>query len=271
MNKVLFRAFPESSDAWPLEIDLLTRHDLYFETRAAASPELVEMAHSVRYQVYVLERKFFSEADQQSSGLEVDEFDSHSLHGLLFHRPTGEAMGTVRLIQPEPGNEHNSLPIQHMLRENGLDLSDFLDVNRAVEISRFAISKRLRRRPADDGGQAVAAPPLSREERERRGNLPCLSLIQFLLRQSVENGVLYWTAVMEEKLLRMLASMGIHFIPAGPMVSHHGLRQPSYLYIPRMLEQVWEEHPDYWNVLTNAGELSRKMKSPVRARALVTA
>ena len=61
MNKVLFRAFLEApANAWPQELDLLTRHDLYFETRAAETPELVDMAHAVRYQVYCLERKFES-------------------------------------------------------------------------------------------------------------------------------------------------------------------------------------------------------------------
>jgi N-acyl amino acid synthase of PEP-CTERM/exosortase system len=268
MNKVLFREFTESAAiTWPQELDLLTRHDLYFETRPAITQAEIERAHAVRYQVYVMERKFES-AEQHAGGLEIDEYDAQSIHGVLFHQPTGEPMGTVRMIQPGRDSRHPSLPIMHLLRENGLDLSDYLPVDRAVEVSRFAISKRLRRRAGDETGRAVAAPPLSREEREARGNLPCLSLIQFLLRQSVESGVMYWTAVMEEKLLRMLAGMGIHFTPVGPMVSHHGLRQPSYLYLPRMLEQVWEEHPDYWSVLTNAGELSERLKQNVRRARL---
>ena len=76
--------------------------------------------------------------------------------------------------------------------------------------------------------------------------------------------MLYWTAVMEEKLLRMLASMGIHFTPIGPLVDHHGLRQPSYLHIQSMLDEMQQEQPQYWSVLTNAGELSEKLKAPAR-------
>ena len=257
MNKVLFREFTEtSSNVFPLELDLLARHDMYFENRAADTPELIELAHALRYQVYVTERKF-EDADQHIGGLEMDEFDDHSAHGLLFHRPTGDAIGTVRLIQPVKGKEDGNLPIGGLLKENNLDLRDYVDVQKTVEISRFAISKSFRRRVGDDSGEAGAR--LSKQERISRGNLPCLSLIQFLLRQSAENGVKFWTAVMEEKLLRMLAGMGIHFTSVGPMVSHHGLRQPSYLYVPEMLERCKAEQREYWNVLTNHGELADKV------------
>jgi N-acyl amino acid synthase of PEP-CTERM/exosortase system len=265
MNKVLFREFTETSAVWPQEMDLLTRHDVYFETRAALTPDMTELAHSVRYQVYCLERKF-EDKDQHAGGLEIDRFDSHAIHGILFHRPSGDAMGTVRLILPA-GEAEDCLPIAGLLRENGYDLADHVVVSRTVEVSRFAISKQLRRRIGDERGHAHAAPPLSREERERRGNLPCLSLIQFLLRQSVEIGVTYWTAVMEEKLLRMLAGMGIHFHPIGPMVFHHGLRQPSFCYLPQMLAEMKTEQRDYWNVITNGGELAEKLSWAARRPA----
>jgi N-acyl amino acid synthase of PEP-CTERM/exosortase system len=265
MNKILFREFTETSIVWPQEMDLLTRHNIYFETRAAFTPEMTELAHSVRYRVYCLERKF-EDKDQHAGGLETDRFDSHSIHGLLFHRPTGDAMGTVRLILPRKDTP-DCLPIAGLLRENGYNLADHVEIDKAVEVSRFAISKQLRRRIGDERGSAAAAPPLSREERERRGNLPCLSLIQFLLRQSVESGVTYWTAVMEEKLLRMLAGMGIHFHSVGPLIFHHGLRQPSYCYLPQMLEEMKTEQRDYWNVITNGGELAEKLKRNLRAPA----
>jgi N-acyl amino acid synthase of PEP-CTERM/exosortase system len=173
----------------------------------------------------------------------------------------------VRLILPDRNTE-DCLPISGLLRENGYDLAQHVAIDRTVEVSRFAISKQLRRRIGDDKGLGAAASPLSREERERRGNLPCLSLIQFLLRQSVESGVTYWTAVMEEKLLRMLAGMGIHFHSIGPLVFHHGLRQPSYCYLPQMLDEMKSEQRDYWNVITNGGELAERLKLILRKSAL---
>ena len=169
------------------------------------------MAYALRYQVYVTERKF-ENADHHVGGLEIDEFDSHARLGLVFHRPTNEAIGTVRLITPVKGDP-DSLPIAPMLRQNGLDVRDYVPFDRTMEISRFAISKSVRRRVSDEPGHALA-PPLSRDERIRRGNLVCLSLMQFMLRSALAtNGSTHCSAVMEEKLLRMLASMGLHFTP----------------------------------------------------------
>jgi N-acyl amino acid synthase of PEP-CTERM/exosortase system len=175
---------------------------------------------------------------------------------LLFHRPTERAIGTVRMILPAD-LEVGRLPIQQFLRGNGIDLSDYVDVERSVEVSRFAISKEFRRRWTDD--LMVATHPLSPQDSARQANLAFLSLVQFFLRQSIERRVLYWTAVMEPMLVRMLDRMGIHFRALGPVVDHHGLRQPSWSYIPTVLDELKREHPDYWEVVTNAGELSEKM------------
>jgi N-acyl amino acid synthase of PEP-CTERM/exosortase system len=61
---------------------------------------------------------------------------------------------------------------------------------------------------------------------------------------------------MEPKLLRMLAAMGIHFTPVGPIVSHHGLRQPSYCHLSTMLKRLKGERPEHWMVVTDAGRLA---------------
>ena len=72
---------------------------------------------------------------------------------------------------------------------------------------------------------------------------------------------------MESTFLRMLARMGIHFSPIGPVVFHHGFRQPCYCYLPAMLEQLKFEHPDYWQVITNGGELSERLALLIQAPA----
>jgi N-acyl amino acid synthase of PEP-CTERM/exosortase system len=125
-------------------------------------------------------------------------------------------------------------------------------------VSRFAISKEFRRRWTDESAIA-SGRPLTPQETARQANLACLSLIQFLLRQCVERGVVYWTAVMEATFLRMLARMGVHFTAIGPVVFHHGFRQPCYCYLPAMLERLRLEQRDYWDVITNGDELSQRM------------
>ena len=148
----------KSAQPWRTELSLLARHDVYFETRVADSSALIEAAHALRYQVYCLERKF-ENADEHSAGLEIDQFDERAIQGVLFHRPTDTAIGTVRMIVP--GNcPEGRLPIAQLLRQNNIDLAKFVRIDDAVEVSRFAISKEFRRRWTDDLTAADGHRPL---------------------------------------------------------------------------------------------------------------
>jgi len=73
---------------------------------------------------------------------------------------------------------------------------------------------------------------------------------------SVQHNITYWCAMMEQSLLRMLAAMAIHFVPIGPVVQFHGLRQPCFCNLPKMLEDVKRERPAFWSVLTSGGALA---------------
>jgi N-acyl amino acid synthase of PEP-CTERM/exosortase system len=87
------------------------------------------------------------------------------------------------------------------------------------------------------------------------GPLMRLGLIQMLVRMSRENGITHWLAVMEPRLLRMLAAMAIHFQPIGGMVEHHGWRQPCFCNMADVLRRVKAERPAFWDVLTAGGTL----------------
>ena len=221
--------------------EILARYNEYFRTQLAGTPELVRTAQAIRYQVYCLERGFEKQSEHDG-GLERDVFDAVAVHALILHRQTDEAIGTTRLILPSEG-DRDLPPIRKLLRETGLRGRDYFPVATTAEVSRFAISNQFRRRSSDAGGP------------ERRGNLPCLGLVQELVRQSVALGLTHWAAVMEPKLLRMLALMGIYFTPVGPLVDHHGLRQPSYCELAEMLERLKRERPEHWMVVTDGGTL----------------
>jgi N-acyl amino acid synthase of PEP-CTERM/exosortase system len=222
--------------------------DTYFSTQEANSPELIKSALALRYQVYCLEREF-ENADQYADRLETDALDRHSSHGLLFHKLRCEAIGTARLILPE--STAVPLPVQRLLRELDIDTFDQFPLQQTAEVSRFAISRELRRQYSDGLGEAN-----NEMGRECRGNLPCLGLVQILVRMSLARGISYWAALMEPKLLRMLATMGIHFSSIGPLISYHGIRQPSFCYLPTMLEQLFYRKPDHWDIVTDGGKLS---------------
>jgi N-acyl amino acid synthase of PEP-CTERM/exosortase system len=244
--------------ARPVEIDrragndsLLALHDRNFATVLADSPALAEISHALRFQVYCLERKF-ENAEEHPDGLEIDAYDDHAVQGVLFHRVTLSAIGSVRVIQTR-GGIPDSLPIEKLLRPASVDLSDYVDLSQTIEISRFAISKEFRRRESED------APAPARTDAARQIHLAFFSLLRFVLRQSAQHNVRFWTAVMEPKLLRLLARTGICYTPIGPLVEHHGIRQPCYCYVPDMLENARRVHPQWWDVLTDGGRLHERL------------
>jgi N-acyl amino acid synthase of PEP-CTERM/exosortase system len=256
--------------AHPAEVDprashdgLLAQHNRYFSTVLADSPALREAAHALRFQVYCLERNF-ENAEEHPNGLEIDSYDAHAVQGVLFHRPTRGAIGSVRMILPEAGTE-DSFPIMTLLRPSSLDLSDYVNVAQCIEVSRFAISKEFRRRKSDQ----IDSSLITRADAYRETNLAFLSLLQFVLRESLRRDVLFWTAVMEPKFLRLLARMGICYTPLGPMVMHHGIRQPCYCYLPDMLENARRVHPECWEVLTDGGILHEELAAKTGSLALV--
>jgi N-acyl-L-homoserine lactone synthetase len=198
--------------------------------RIADTPELVREAHRLRYQVYCVERNY--EAGQ--AGLEIDEFDSRARHVVLCQRRTGQVVGTARLVFPSTIAAQDGLPVQRICDPAVLPA---LPLSTAAEVSRFAICK-------DRPGLSPAAVSLMR-----------LGLVQGLVHLSDEAGLTHWFAVMERTLLRLLRSSAIHFQPIGPVVQHHGVRQPAYTHVGVMLSRMRREQPKIWDFITEGGRL----------------
>ena len=252
-------AAPLSTVFPAMPANLLARYNSYFHTQAADTPCLVRTAQAIRYQVYCLERGFES-ACAHGDCLERDAFDQAAAHSLIFHRPTSDAIGTARLILPR---SDAMLPFEQLVAENGLHARDYVPLRTSAEVSRFAISNQFRRSRTD--GEFAADDVRHKREPECRGILPCLGLVQEVTRQSLSLGLTHWVAVMEPKLLRMLAAIGIHFTPVGPLVNHHGLRQPSHGCIADVLDRLRRERPDHWMVVTDGGSLISEMPEQRRA------
>ena len=224
----------------PRRDDLLRQFDLHYETVTADTPDLLPLAHRLRYQVYCVENRFEDPADH-SDALERDEFDSHAIHSLLVDRRTRDALGTVRLVLPLSDAPQDSFAIQRLSDDPLLKGSRHLPLRTAAEVSRFSLSREFSRRAAAGASH--------------NGPLMRLGLIQTLVRMSMQHGITHWLAVMEPKLLRMLAGMAIHFEPIGGMVDYHGPRQPCFCNVAEVLRRVKRERPAFWDVLTAGGTL----------------
>ncbi len=222
-----------------------------FEAIPADTPALRREAHRLRYQVYCVEHNFEDPA-ANPDGLERDEFDDHSVQGVLLHRPSGLTVGTVRLVLHRPGARHGSLPIHRICQDPRVHDFPF-ETN--CELSRFAISKRFRRRVGDGCyGRREDDAELADDPRRMIPHI-ALGLMMVALQMGIAREVQHVCAVMEPALLRLVARFGFSFDALGPPVLYHGLRQPVYSNVGTLLDRVRRERPDIWEVVTDRGRL----------------
>ncbi len=236
----------EATGSFAVEAERRRLIDLYdheYLVLAADRAERRRAAHRLRYQVYCLENPF-EDQSQHPDGLEQDEFDDQSVQSLLQRRSDGAAIGTVRLILPDPTNLRGGLPFHRLCRPLVPLIDLLLPVNSMAEVSRFCISKELRRQKAGSGPSQAT---LSR--------YATLGLIRSLVEASIENEITHWCMVVEPALLRFLATLGLKFYPLGPVVEHHGLRQPCHADLAMLLQGVRERRREVWEVITDDGRL----------------
>jgi len=218
-----------------------------FSVEIARDADALQEAYRLRHQVYCLERKF--ETAQPGSDIETDEYDGRTRHVLVRSRSDDQVVGTVRLILPDLKVPELSFPMQRVCAHG---LLDRLPISETAEVSRFALSKVRR-------AESCASQGLLR-----------LSLVRGLVMLSREVGVTHWCAMMETTLLRLLRTTAIYFRSLGPLVEHHGLRQPSYNSLDGILDRMLEEKPTAWNFITDYGRLwPAPAMTPIMRPALI--
>lgn len=238
----------------------------YFDTVVVGEndAELREAVFRLRYQVYCVENPFEDPA-ANTDGLERDAFDDRAVHALLLHKRSRSWAGAVRLILPNEADMAHSFALQEVCSDPMLSDPKRFPVQEMAEVSRFCISKEFRKRQGDWLYPQSNEPHDTKDERRVVPNMT-LGLIEGLVQMSLDNGILYWCAVMERPLLRLLSRLGIHFENIGPLVEYHGRRQPCILRIDTMLKQVQEERPDVWEILTDGGRHWNSLESLLAAR-----
>lgn len=192
-----------------------------------AGAERVKEIAALRYQVYCLERGFLDPEDYPSE-IEVDEYDSRSMHAAAF-MPDGRLVGAVRLVL---ATSSQRFPFEKHCRV--FESFSFPPREQCGEVSRLVVRKNFRRRPGDDMrgttkdfqelGKPCATNPPSRPDRDRRSNSPeiLLGLYREMYRFSRQNGIRYWFSAMERALLRSMSRIGFKFIPIGPQADYYG-------------------------------------------------
>ena len=240
--------------------DVVAAFHEYFEVIDAHSPELLRAVFQLRYQVYCIEQRAPGfEASNYPTEMESDEYDRHSAHIILRHRPSGEFVGTARLILHDPLNPEKLFPTEKytQLDPTLIDTSRFLRQNTG-EISRLVVIRRFSRRGhelihAIENGQSIEkwAPT-----KQRRFPHPMLALAVGIIRMSVQHNVTHWFSVMEPALNRLLGLYGLQLDPVGPVTDHHGPRRPYYVDLIKMLDRMNQNHKQFWELVTDYGNVT---------------
>lgn len=248
-----------------MQPDLVSAFNEYFELVPAITPELKMEAFKLRYQVYILETSFETEADGKS-GLdsegrlihwEEDEFDDRAEHYLIRHRRTGIFAATTRLIMADPHDVMAPFPIESHCQ---LDerVSDQEVRKKLGEISRFAVSKYFKRRLGEAGTLTGVSPNFDMyfQEYERRV-FPHISLGLFgaVMRMVYANRITHCYAVMEPALHRLIGRFGVIFNPIGPKVDYHGMRIPCLGTVDEALPSIQNVCSPVWDLITENGKL----------------
>src|SRR5687768_14989240 len=110
----------------------LELYDRYFTVVPADTPELLDAAHVLRYQVYCTEHQF-EDPSQHPNGREVDRYDAQSVHAVLINRSGGNVIGCVRLVLPRTAGNLSAMPMRELLDGDAASRLDACDPMRTAE------------------------------------------------------------------------------------------------------------------------------------------
>lgn len=210
--------------------------------RVDSQPQYLWATYRLRYSVYCIEKKFLDK-DHYPNRLEVDSYDSHSLH---FAAIDDEDLvkGTSRLVIATPGERYP------------LDLHCTLDrtlPSNTAEISRTCISKRYRRPERPQTGDAFGLTMMTRsiaeDERKRINRLRMtivLGLYKVMWQESKRSGIDNWLAAMEPSLARLLTRQHFPTVQVGPEVDYYGRVAPYLMNAASIESSLAEHNPDLY-------------------------
>lgn len=207
----------------------------YIHPEIALTEEGKNEAFNIRHQVYCEELNF---EDVRTTSMETDQFDAHSIHCLMRHKVTGQAMGTVRVVTPH--EKDHLLPLEYhcsdFIEKGQVNPADFLR-EEICEISRLAVPACFRRRRTDkfDGAATGAINIDTYSEIEMRC-MPFIAIGLYLSAASIaaHRDIDHAFAMMEPRLARSMRFIGIEFDQIGPARDYHGLRAPYYISFDRL-------------------------------------
>jgi N-acyl amino acid synthase of PEP-CTERM/exosortase system len=193
------------------------------------TPELAQEVYKIRHKVYCEDLKFEQE---RPDGLETDDYDSHSVYGLVQSVATDEYVGCARLILPHPEDPGRRFPVEVSCAKT-IDKAvfdpDAYPRTRLAEVSRLAVVAAYRRRK---GEQRIPAP-VNEESfgsitQPRFPYIPC-ALYFGCAALARKFGIERVLVLTEPRLANHFRKLGMNIQPIGGAVEHRGMRVPSVI------------------------------------------
>ncbi|SDH66985.1 PEP-CTERM/exosortase system-associated acyltransferase [Nitrosomonas sp. Nm132] len=236
--------------------DITTAFHEYFEIIIADTPALLKKVFNLRYRILCVDNKYPDiDASSYPDELESDEYDSSSLHLLLRHKPSNTFVGTTRLILSNPLDINQKFPVE--LHTQFYPAYTNMNVQRrsAVEISRFVILRNFFRRKDDFHFVVGKISKHSDESGRRRFPHPMLGLAIGIIQICAKYDIYHLFSAMDPALNRLFGFYGMQFEPIGPLVNYHGQRRPYYVCLIDVLERMYTNYRDIWELVTDNGRV----------------
>jgi N-acyl amino acid synthase of PEP-CTERM/exosortase system len=208
-----------------------------FSVVFADSDDLKLQAYRLRYQSYCLERQY-EEAGCFPDGLEKDHYDEQSEQVLLYHRPSRQYVGVVRVILPLAG--HRPLPVASISNDPAFSENGVFKPKQACEISRFTLSHKL----------ITQLRQQARSKRERRILASAsMGLVSgaIELARDLKADTLFM--LLDPLLRKRLQQQGIFFSYHGETVDFHGPRIPCAVTIDELMQLMFQRRPEQYALL----------------------
>lgn len=210
--------------------------------------ELMNSIYALRFQVYCHECGFIKEEDYPEK-LDIDKYDPQSVHFAAIGE-NGDIIGTMRMILPGP----EKFPLENYCADVNID-HDALPELKYTEISRFVISKRLRRRRND--GMYYEAEFEDKEFTAEDGKMfmrrcrpMAFGLYREMYLESKRLGITHWYSLMEKSLWILLRLHAFEFTAVGEEVDVAGPVRPYIAKITQVEADVSRKFPQFYEWFT---------------------
>jgi N-acyl amino acid synthase of PEP-CTERM/exosortase system len=211
----------------------------FLKPQYASTDTLREEVFKIRHNVYCEELAF---ENQKDNGMELDEFDPHSIFALIKHKPTNNYTSCVRIVRSSSDDE--LLPIEKFcydsIQNKDYDPKRFKR-SEIGEISRLAVKADFRRRKSDRfKGSAIGAIHESTYSESELRCFPFIAIGLYMVAGTlaIDKGIKHAFVMMEPRLARSMKFVGIKFVQIGEPIEYHGLRAPYYINAEIFLDNL---------------------------------